>query len=62
MPELILGIIKIVVDLIEKALSGDKKSLEKLTNFLPENLKTEITSKAQDKLDEQKFGPREVNQ
>lgn len=58
MEDLLIAIIKTAISLFEDAKKGDKESLDRLINFLPENLRTELVAKIQDYLDEQKFGRR----
>lgn len=58
MSQLIIDLIRFVIGLIEKACAGDKASLQKLVDFVPEDLKTELVAKVQDELDRQKFGRR----
>lgn len=58
MSQLIIDLIRFVIGLIEKACSGDKASLQKLVDFVPDDLKTELVAKVQDELDRQKFGRR----
>jgi hypothetical protein len=56
--QLVLTIIKLVVELIDKACSGDNEALRKLYDLAPEDMKTEIVAKVQDERDLKKFGSR----
>jgi hypothetical protein len=58
MTKLILEIIRLVLDIIDKACSGDDEALEMLKNLVPENMKTDIVARIQDEIDLRKFGPR----
>ncbi len=62
MSQLIIDLIRFVISLVEKSCTGDKHSLQKLIDFIPEDLKTELVAKVQDELDRKKFGPRKVIQ
>lgn len=55
---LILQIVQFVVKLIENACNGDEEALQKLCNFVPDSMKTEIVAKVQDELDARKFGQK----
>ena len=58
MDDLLIAIIKIVLDLFRKAQEGDRVAIEKLKEFLPGDLQTELVARIQDELDEKKFGRR----
>lgn len=58
MSKLVLEIIKFIIDLIEKACAGNEDALQRLCEFIPEEMRTELIAKTQDAMDEKKFGPR----
>ncbi len=58
MSQLIIDLIRFIIDLIDKACAGDKKALKRICEIAPENMKTEIVAKVQDELDQRKFGRR----
>jgi len=58
MSQLVIDLIRFIIELIEKACKGDDGALKKLCEIAPENMRTEIVAKVQDERDVQKFGPR----
>jgi len=58
MEALIFDIIRIVLSLVEGALNGNTDAQQKLKDILPTESYTKLVRKAQDKLDQDKFGPR----
>lgn len=58
MEKLIINMIRFVLDLFEGASEGDEDALNRLKNFLPEQLQTELIAQLQDKKDLEKFGER----
>lgn len=56
--EVILEAVGVVTSLIGRAISGDHGAQEQLRHVLPPELHTELVAKAQDALDQAKFGPR----
>ncbi len=58
MTQLIIDLIRFVIELVEKACAGDDKALKKLCDLAPSDMKTEIVNRVQNELDRQKFGKR----
>ncbi len=58
MTQLIIDLIRFVIELVEKACAGDKEALKRLYDIAPDNMKTEIVAKVQDEWDNRKFGKR----
>lgn len=58
MEALIFDVIRIVLSLVEDAINGDSDAQETLKDILPTESYTKLVRKAQDKLDQDKFGPR----
>lgn len=58
MEALIFDVIRIVLSLVEDAINGNSDAQETLKDILPAESYTKLVRKAQDKLDQDKFGPR----
>jgi len=60
MSQLIIDIIRLVINLIEQASKGDAEALKKLCIITPEKMQTELVARIQDELDAQKFGQKKI--
>lgn len=58
MTQLIIDMIRFVIELVEKACTGDEKALKRLCEIAPSDMKTEIVNRVQNELDAKKFRKR----
>lgn len=58
MTQLVIDLIRFIIELIEKACQGDDAALQRLCEIAPEHMKTELLAKIQDEADLKKYGPR----